>query len=216
MKTTNKPVPFPLLEDPKELAGYQGWSEEAYRDMLAVRSGEMSEDEFYSRYEWEKAVLVLDMTGFTSTTIERGALPALLRIVEAHQVCLPAIEHGGASLIRSFADDLVALFDSPAAALTTAFEIHARMRHFAENHGGLGARCCIGIGYGKLLKIGPNLAQGDEMNRASKLGEDIAKGEQTLVTERVMQALQGSGAFHFTPAEAAALPFPYYHARAAV
>ena len=36
--------------------------------------------------------------------------------------------------------------------------------------------CCAGIGFGQVLAIGPNLAQGDEMNRASKLGEDIARG----------------------------------------
>ncbi len=48
----------------------------------------------------------------------------------------------------------------------------------------------IGIGHGKVFTIGPNLAQGDEMNRASKLGEDIARAKETLLTERAYDALK--------------------------
>ena len=49
--------------------------------------------------------------------------------------------------------------------------------------------CCIGVGYGEFHQIGPNLTMGDEMNCASKLGEDIARGGETLVTESVRRAL---------------------------
>ena len=46
--------------------------------------------------------------------------------------------------------------------------------------------CCAGVGYGRVLAIGPNLAQGDEMNRASKLGEDLAVKAETLITDRAV------------------------------
>lgn len=203
-------LPFELLEDAAELASYQGWSEQVYRDMLAVRGGKLSEAEFYRRYHWEKAVLVLDMTGFTRTTIEQGELPALLRIVEAHQICIPVMRDSGAGLIRSFADDIVALFDEPYAAVKAAFEIHARTAEAADKHGGLGVRCCIGIGFGKVLKIGPNLAQGDEMNRASKLGEDIAEGGEVLVTENVRKAIEGRQGVEVLEVAGSQLPFTYY------
>lgn len=210
MKQRAQTLPFQIIDDPKELASYQGWSEKVYRDMLAVRSGKLSEADFYARYHWQKAVMVLDMTGFTRTTMELGELPALLRIVEMHQVCLPVIRDGGADLIRSFADDLVALFDDPYVAVRTAFEIHARMGEFADNNDGIGAQCSIGVGYGKVLKIGPNLAQGDEMNRASKLGEDIAEGEETLVTGNVARALDGRNDVSFAAAGTPAGLFPYF------
>ncbi|NNF51620.1 MAG: hypothetical protein HKN59_04195, partial [Gammaproteobacteria bacterium] len=48
--TTTTDLPFEVLEDPKELASYLGWSEPVYRDMLAVRSGKLSESDFYARY----------------------------------------------------------------------------------------------------------------------------------------------------------------------
>lgn len=210
--TTTTDLPFEVLEDPKELASYLGWSEPVYRDMLAVRSGKLSESDFYARYQWQKAVMVLDMAGFTRSTIERGELPALLRIVEMQQVCLPVIRDGGADLIRTFADDVVALFDDPYDAMRVAFELHARTAHFVEDQEGFGARCSIGIGYGKVLRIGPNLAQGDEMNRASKLGEDIARAEETLVTPNVVRALEGCKEFSFCAPEVPGELFPYFHA----
>ena len=43
-------------------------------------------------------------------------------------------------------------------------------------------RVCIGIGYGELLHAGEEGYYGDQMNLASKLGEDIAEGAETLVT----------------------------------
>lgn len=215
MDIASTSVPFELLEDAAELASYQGWSEQVYRDMIAVRGGELSEAEFYRRYHWEKAVMVLDMTGFTRTTIEHGELTALLRIVEAHQICLPVMRDNGAGLIRSFADDLVALFDEPGTAITAAFEINARTREYAAKHNGLGAECCIGIGYGKVLKIGPNLAQGDEMNRASKLGEDVAKGGEILVTDNVRKAILGRKGVEVLEIADNQLPFTYYSVTAA-
>ena len=42
---------------------------------------------------------------------------------------------------------------------------------------------CIGIGYGKVLRGGAAGVFGDEMNLASKLGEDTAEGGETLLTK---------------------------------
>lgn len=203
-------LPFELLENAAELARYQGWSEEVYRDLLAVRHGTLAESEFLARYRWEKAVMVLDLTGFTQTTMEYGELHAILRILEAHMVCLPVIRDGGADFVRSFADDLVALFNDPCQAVSTAVTIHTRMNDLAASNGGRGASCCIGIGYGQLLKIGPNLAQGDEMNRASRLGEDIAGASETLVTENVYRAVTDLPGFEFERPASSKAPFPYY------
>jgi class 3 adenylate cyclase len=50
-------------------------------------------------------------------------------------------------------------------------------------------RCCIGLGYGDVFAIGPNRAMGDEMNRVSKLGEDIADGGEILLTHSLHAAV---------------------------
>ena len=44
----------------------------------------------------------------------------------------------------------------------------------------------IGIDYGDLLLVGRHDFYGDPVNTASKLGEDLAKKGETLVTERAL------------------------------
>ena len=193
--------PHELLEDALELSSYQGWSEDVYLDFLALRRGKLSTDEFRQKYQRRRAILSLDMTGFTSSAINIGELESFLRIVDAQKVCIPVLKDFGAELVRYIADDVVALFESPGAAIDAAFEVHRRVENFsnsilAEDHP---TQCCIGIGYGDVFAIGPNLAQGDEMNRASKLGEDIARANETLLTERTFAAVKSRSDIIFEP-----------------
>ena len=58
--------------------------------------------------------------------MQMGSLPALLRIFDAQKVCLPVVREYGATFIRTFADDIVALFDAPAVALDASLEIRER------------------------------------------------------------------------------------------
>jgi len=44
---------------------------------------------------------------------------------------------------------------------------------------------CVGIGYGRLLRIGDSDVFGAEVNAACKLGEDAAKAREILVTGAV-------------------------------
>ncbi|WP_405231380.1 nucleotidyl cyclase domain-containing protein [Lentisalinibacter salinarum] len=206
--------PHDLLEDAARLAEYQGWSEEVYRDFLRLQRGEMSPAEFDEKYHWERAILNMDMTGFTASAIREGELESLLRIFDAQKVCLPVLEEHGAGLVRCFADDIVALFESTDAALDAALEIHRRVELFnasplASRHP---TRCCAGIGFGTVFAIGPNLAQGDEMNKASKLGEDIARAGETLLTERARAALTHRDDVRFEEQDQDDQLFPFYRA----
>ena len=72
------------------------------------------------------------------------------------------------------------------------------------------AECCIG--FGPICVIGPNHAMGDEMNRASKLGEDTARGGETLVTEGVYATLEQHTGLRFEPQADDDLLFPFYRA----
>jgi class 3 adenylate cyclase len=163
---------FPLLDDPYELAPFQGWSKTVYADLLAVERGRMSDTGFDTKYLTTKAILVLDVTGFTVTSIHGGAMSSFLRILDAHKVCFPVLQEHGATFIRAFADDVVALFDDSSAALDASVEIHVQTNLYnrsGERHD-TPPECCIGIGYGSIYEIGPSHAMGDEMNRASVLG----------------------------------------------
>ena len=48
----------------------------------------------------------------------------------------------------------------------------------------------IGIGYGEVLLVAAEDLYGNEMNLASKLGEDLARSNEILLTETAFQQLQ--------------------------
>lgn len=205
---------FPLLDSPEHLASCNGWTEEVYRDLLALQEGSLTHDALDAKYLYRRAILTLDLTGFTVAAMKGRPLDALLRILDAQKVCVPVFQEHGASLVRAFADDLVALFVEPGQALDAAFEIHRRIHAF--NHSGHAAEkpalACIGVGFGEVYAIGPNLAMGDEMNRASKLGEDTARGNETLVTSNVYFALRNRSDVLFEQLASDDQLFPYYRA----
>lgn len=206
--------PYDLLDNAEELSSYRGWEESVYRDFLAFKHGRLTASQLREKYTRRRAIVSMDMTGFTSSAINVGELESLVRILDVQRVCIPVLKQFDAELIRCFADDIVAIFEAPDAAIDAAFEVHRRVEHFrlaglASAHP---TQCCIGIGYGDVLAIGPNLAQGDEMNRASKLGEDIARGQETLITENVFQALRHRDDLVFERQDTDDLLFPFYRA----
>lgn len=206
--------PHELLEDSQELSSFRGWTEDVYRDFLALRQGELSSEEFHLKYQRQRAILSLDMTGFTLSAMNIGELESLLRILDAQRVCIPVLKDFGADLIRCFADDIVAIFDDPNKAINAAFEIHRRVELFANSElaSDFPTQCSIGIGFGQIFEIGPNLAQGDEMNRASKLGEDISRASETLLTERAYDAIKKRSDINFKRQSSDDQLFPFYRA----
>ncbi|MCH7477514.1 MAG: hypothetical protein IIA14_05380 [SAR324 cluster bacterium] len=210
-----KRFPYDILADPKVLAGFKGWSEEVYRDFLAQQRAEISEAEFRAKYQDIQAILIVDMTGFTESAMNEGIVASLLRIFDVQKVCAPVLMAHGANHIRAFADDLTATFSESHRALDAALEIHDRVRAFNDSDMAVEnpAECCIGLGYGPVLRIGPDNAMGDEMNRASKLGEDTAKGGETLLTEAFFVEVKTRGDCSFELRSHSELPFPFYAAK---
>jgi class 3 adenylate cyclase len=204
--------PYELLKPYRELAKLGEWDAEVYAEFDALREGRLSEADFRSRHAWRVAILCLDMTGFTATAMKHGEIASLQRIYDVQRVCAPVFSAHGVRRVRAFADDLTAIFDDPQDALSAAFEVHRRIRAFNESHlaGPHPADCAIGIGYGDVFALGPDLAMGDEMNRASKLGEDTARGCQTLVTEKLYAANSGRADCSFVAMQSEALAFPFY------
>ena len=203
---------FPLLEDPGELALFQGWTRDVYVDLLALERGELLPSDFDAKYRTRKAVLVLDITGFTVNAMRGGAINSFLRILDTHKICFPVFEEYAATQIRAFADDVAAVFDEAGPALAAALEIHRRVdlhNRSSDTHEHP-PECCIGIGYGDVYEIGPNLSMGDEMNRASVLGEDIARGGETLVTEGAYAALADLDETKVERQFSDDMLFPYY------
>ena len=91
--------PHDLLDDPLTLSQYRGWSESVYRDFLGVRDGTLTPEDFKEKYTYQRAILSLDMTGFTSSAIKIGEIESLLRIVDAQRVCIPVLHDFRADLV---------------------------------------------------------------------------------------------------------------------
>jgi class 3 adenylate cyclase len=51
---------------------------------------------------------------------------------------------------------------------------------------------CVGIGFGKVLRVGDEDVYGQEVNAASKLGEDTAKANEILITDAARVAIGDS------------------------
>ncbi|MBN2443795.1 MAG: hypothetical protein JXJ04_20710 [Spirochaetales bacterium] len=205
--------PFEITEDPQELANLSFWSREVYCDLLACQKGEITEEAFKAKYNRKASILCLDMTGLTRSTLKHSALFSFFRILNVQKICYPVFKSFHADLIHAFADNFTVIFSNPADALDAAFEVHKRIGIF--NNTGKAkedvTHCCIGIGYGTVFSIGHDKAMGDEMNRASVLGEDTAKGTETLVTENVYNKLKHVNKYVFTLQTHDDVPFPFYY-----
>jgi class 3 adenylate cyclase len=144
-------------------------------------------------------------------------LNSFLRILDVHRVCGPIFRRFNAVLIRAFADNFTVLFDDPDEALTAAIEVHKRIEAFnrSDPDDGYPPQCCIGIGYGPVYAIGIDQAMGNEMNQASKLGEDTARGAETLITEGAFEALKRRDDCTFLKQIHEEIPFTFYEVRPA-
>ncbi len=137
------------------------------------------------------ATLVLDSTGFTRTTKVMGTGFFLSIIQQMRSICETITDRFGAIQSRSYADNYFAEFATVDEAVAAAFALH---QHFDDNpvsllgekdHFGVS----IGIGYGRVVRSEHEGVYGNEMNYASKLGEDTAKRGETLLTEAAYNAL---------------------------
>lgn len=131
-----------------------------------------------------RTVMVLDMSGFSRTTQRCGIAAFLLMIHRMKQIATPAVLANGGVVVKSEADNLYCLFENPVQAVSAAREIIARMEE--ANPGFLEDRrlyASIGIGHGRILNLDEDDMFGDEVNLASKLGEDVADRGMVLLTE---------------------------------
>jgi class 3 adenylate cyclase len=141
-----------------------------------------------------RAVLVLDMSGFSRTTQQYGIISFLLMIHQMQMICRPCIEEHNGIVIKGEADNLFCLFDTVQDAVKASREIITRLNAVnmilpADRR----LYVAFGIGYGKILNIGNEDIFGDEMNLACKLGEDIAEREEILLTPAARAEINGSG-----------------------
>jgi class 3 adenylate cyclase len=137
------------------------------------------------------AVLVMDMSGFSRLTIKHGIMHFLAMIQRMNAITVPAIEEHGGEVIKTEADNVFAIFAEVKTAVETAMDINRRLSaantmlpEEMDMHGK------FGIGYGEVLIVEDEDLFGSEVNLASKLGEDLARREEILLTDAAFSHLE--------------------------
>lgn len=125
----------------------------------------------------KRAILIADMAGFSSLCEAEGIEAGLAAVEAFRGVGRAAVAGRGGTWVKAWADNFAAVF----ATLTAA-------RECAEDLAVL-TGCSCGIGWGEvILDRPPGDLWGVEVNRASRLGEDVAERGQVLLTEAAQAA----------------------------
>jgi adenylate cyclase len=143
-------------------------------------------DEFGAEY----AVFVLDMSGFSLLTRKYGIVHYLSMVRRMQMTTEPIVKSYGGFMIKYEADNCFAVFPDPLAAVNAAIAMQHAFR--AENlltSDDLDIHISCGIDFGKILIVGHEDCFGDPVNRASKMGEDLAVAGEILITKEAMQMI---------------------------
>jgi adenylate cyclase len=136
------------------------------------------------RFQKRHAVLVLDMCGFSRLTMRYGIIHFLAMIRRMHVTVSPLVIGAGGRVVKTEADNLFAAFADVPQAIAAARRIGAELRQRnAVLPEDWDLHVSIGIGFGDVLVVGDHDYFGAELNLASKLGEDVARSGEVLLTE---------------------------------
>ncbi len=147
------------------------------------------------------AVMFTDLSGF-SRQVERFGIIHFLQVIHEHKkLLLPIVESQDGLLVKQEGDSFLILFRRPERAVDCALMMQRACRQYnVDRKPEEQLLLCVGIGFGRVLRIGDADVWGKEVNTASKLGEDTAKSGEILVTESVRAAVaQAGGGVEFEP-----------------
>ena len=148
------------------------------------------EQALWRDYGAEYTVFVLDMSGFSLLTRKYGIVHYLSMVRRMHLTTEPIIRSYGGILIKYEADNCFAVFPDPLAAVNAAIALqHAFRAANLLTSEDLDIHISCGIDYGKILIVAHEDCFGDPVNRASKIGEDLAAAGEILVTSEAMQMI---------------------------
>jgi class 3 adenylate cyclase len=129
------------------------------------------------------AVMFTDLSGFSRRVAEFGIIHFLQVLYEQKRLLSPVVHDHDGILIKIEADSLLVIFKKPRRALECAIAMqHACQKLSLQRTPEEKLLLCIGLGVGRILRIGDVDVYGAEVNAASKLGEDTAKASEILVT----------------------------------
>ena len=147
-------------------------------------------------------VMFTDLSGFSRNVAEFGIIHFLQTIYEAERILVPIIEAHDGILLKVEGDSFLVIFRNVQKGLQSAVAMQrALVKYDADKSDAEKVLLCVGLGYGAMLRIGDLDVFGEEVNSASKLGEDAAKAWEILVTEAVREEAGAMPGVSFEPLE---------------
>lgn len=161
-----------------------------FEELLLLYGQENEEDErekiealLWQEFGKVKAVLVMDMSGFSLLAHRHGIVHYLSLVRRMQLTSKPIIEKYRGQVVKFEADNCFAMFDDPLSAVRAAIALNtAFLALNVLTDDEFDIRVSIGIDYGDVLLIGGPDYFGNSVNYASKLGEDIGGPGEILVT----------------------------------
>lgn len=159
-----------------------------YSDETDPQKAEEIRQRIWDKFGTEGAVFISDMASFSSTSRKVGVCHFLKMIHRTRQIVAPVIEANNGLLLKCDADNCYAYFQRPDDAIRASFAVNAALFNANDTYSlGEQVNLSVGIDYGRVLLIGDVEFFGDPVNTASKLGEDLAKRDEVLVTRRAIE-----------------------------
>ncbi len=178
-----------------------GASEDRLQKLMSARLQPGADREEIDRRIWdlfgeEWCVMATDLSGFSRGVAEFGIIHFLQTIFESERILVPVVESHDGILLKVEGDSFLVIFRNVQKALHAAVEMQRTVRRYnsdkhPEEHVLLG----IGLGFGRLLRIGDAEVFGVEVNAACILGESYAKSYEILVTQAVRERAGDEAAF---------------------
>ncbi|MCK5684646.1 adenylate/guanylate cyclase domain-containing protein [bacterium] len=194
-----------MLNRKKEIA--YGASEERLSRLIEMRIQDGANKKEIDERIWDLfgekwCVVFTDLSGFSKKTAKFGIIHFIQTIYESERLLTPVIEDYDGILLKQDGDSMMIIFRN----LEKGIESCVKMMEVLVDYNKTkpdeeDILLCVGIGYGDILRIGDSDAFGKELNFAAKLGEDIAKSQEILVTLAVKENLVYCDDFDFEPME---------------
>jgi adenylate cyclase len=114
----------------------------------------------------------------------------------------PVIEQRNGIVFEVVGDSMLIWFPTVQDALQCSIELQeACQQHNADLEPAHQILLCLGIGYGRVIRVGNSRLAGGEVNVASKLGEDIAEAYEILISDNARKAADEMSGLTFTITE---------------
>jgi adenylate cyclase len=137
----------------------------------------------------KRAVVFTDTADFTVRTARDGILHFLMIFDRLADEAEKVVSRSGGDIVKVEADSLLLRYDDPVSACAGVEDLESLLRRMNRTvPANERLRFSYGIGYGDVLDLDQDLF-GLEVNLASKIGEDLARPGEALLTPSAAAAL---------------------------